>query len=100
MLNRIGWASFRYGLREHPALFKAAQVYLKLCRPRERLKFVLDTIAKGLTDGEFQECSGGCWPWSGRARGALSRGEGRFTQLRRTTPSVASILGRLTKRGN
>ena len=50
MLNRIGRASFRYGLREHPALFKAAQTYLRLRRPRARLKFVLDTMAKGLTE--------------------------------------------------
>ena len=50
MLNRIGRASFRYGLREHPTLFKAAQVYLKMRRTPERLKFVLAAVAKGLTE--------------------------------------------------
>lgn len=49
LLNRIGRASFRYGLREHPALFKAVQTYLKLRGAHARLKFVLNAIAKALT---------------------------------------------------
>jgi predicted hydrocarbon binding protein len=51
MLNRIGRAAFRYGREEHPTLFKAAQFYLKLRRPRERIRFVLNSIAKGLSEG-------------------------------------------------
>jgi len=50
MLNRIGRASFRYGLWEHPTLFKAAQAFLKLRRPRGRLKFALEATAKGLSE--------------------------------------------------
>jgi predicted hydrocarbon binding protein len=50
LLNRIGRTSFRYGLRKHPTLFKAAQAFLKLRSPKDRLKFVLDAMAKGFTE--------------------------------------------------
>jgi hypothetical protein len=48
MLRRIGKASFQYGVREHAALLGIAGVALKLLPERQRIKFILNSLAGAL----------------------------------------------------
>jgi len=48
MLQRIGRASFRYGVEEQAALMGVAGVALKLMPQKTRIKFILDQMAKSL----------------------------------------------------
>ncbi len=47
-LQRIGKASFQYGVREQSALMGLAGVALKLMPQKQRVKFVLDGVASAL----------------------------------------------------
>ena len=48
MLQRIGRASFRYGIEEQPALMGVAGTALKLVPQKTRIKFILTQMAKSL----------------------------------------------------
>jgi len=48
MLRRIGKASFQYGVREQAALLGVAGVALKLLPERQRIKFILNSMAGAL----------------------------------------------------
>ena len=48
MLRRIGKASFQYGVREQAALLGIAGVALKLLPERQRIKFILNSMAGAL----------------------------------------------------
>lgn len=48
MLQRIGRASFQYGVREQSALLGLAGVALKLLPERQRIKFILNSVAGAL----------------------------------------------------
>jgi len=48
MLRRIGKASFQYGLREQGALMGVAGTAIKLMPQRQRIKFVLNSMANAL----------------------------------------------------
>ena len=48
MLKRIGKASFQYGVREQGALMGVAGAALKLMPPKQRIKFVLNSMAGAL----------------------------------------------------
>lgn len=48
MLRRIGKASFQYGVREQAALLGIAGVALKLLPERQRIKFILSSMAGAL----------------------------------------------------
>ena len=48
MLRRIGKASFQYGVREQAALLGIAGVALKLLPERQRIKFILHSMAGAL----------------------------------------------------
>lgn len=48
MLRRIGKASFQYALREQAALLGLAGVALKLLPQRQRIKFILNSMASAL----------------------------------------------------
>jgi predicted hydrocarbon binding protein len=48
MLRRIGKASFQYGVREQSALLGIAGVALKLLPERQRIKFILNSMAGAL----------------------------------------------------
>nr|HID13450.1 hypothetical protein [Anaerolineae bacterium] len=50
MLQRIGRASFRYGVEEQAALMGVAGVALKVMPQRTRIKFILTQMAKALMD--------------------------------------------------
>jgi len=50
MLQRIGRASFRYGVEEQAALMGVAGVALKVMPRRTRIKFILTQMAKALMD--------------------------------------------------
>lgn len=48
MLRRIGKASFQYGVREQAALLGIAGVALKLLPEKQRIKFILSSVAGAL----------------------------------------------------
>lgn len=48
MLRRIGKASFQYGVREQAALLGVAGVALKLLPEKQRIKFILSSVAGAL----------------------------------------------------
>lgn len=48
ILQRIGKASFEYGLREQPALLGLAGLALKILPPKQRIQFVLNNMASAL----------------------------------------------------
>lgn len=48
MLRRIGKASFQYAVREQPALLGIAGVALKLLPEKQRIKFILNSMAGAL----------------------------------------------------
>ena len=48
MLRRIGKASFQYGVREQAALLGIAGVALKLLPEKQRIKFILNSVAGAL----------------------------------------------------
>ena len=48
MLRRIGKASFQYGVREKAALLGIAGVALKLLPEKQRIKFILNSVAGAL----------------------------------------------------
>jgi len=48
MLQRIGRASFQYGVREQSALLGLAGVALKLLPEKQRIKFILNSVAGAL----------------------------------------------------
>lgn len=48
MLQRIGRASFQYGVREQSALLGLAGVALKLLPEKQRVKFILNSVASAL----------------------------------------------------
>jgi len=50
MLQRIGRASFRYGVEEQAALMGVAGVALKVMPQKTRIKFILTQMAKALMD--------------------------------------------------
>lgn len=50
MLQRIGRASFRYGVEEQAALMGVAGTALKLMPQKTRIKFILTQMAKSLMD--------------------------------------------------
>ncbi|MFQ6101817.1 MAG: V4R domain-containing protein [Anaerolineae bacterium] len=50
MLQRIGRASFRYGVEEQAALMGVAGVALKVMPRKTRIKFILTQMAKALMD--------------------------------------------------
>jgi bacteriochlorophyll 4-vinyl reductase len=50
MLQRIGRASFRYGVEEQAALMGVAGTALKLMPQKMRIKFILTQMARALTD--------------------------------------------------
>jgi predicted hydrocarbon binding protein len=53
-LHRIGKASFQYGLREQPALMGLAGVALKVMPKKQRITFVLNSVANALTKSNPQ----------------------------------------------
>jgi len=48
ILKRIGKASFQYGIREQPALMGLAGIALKALPRKQRIKFVLNSVADAL----------------------------------------------------
>jgi predicted hydrocarbon binding protein len=50
MLLRIGRATFRYGLKDQPAILGLAGVALKALPEKTRMKFILDRIAAATTE--------------------------------------------------
>jgi predicted hydrocarbon binding protein len=48
MLKRIGKASFQYGVREQAALLGLAGVALKLLPEKQRIRFILNSVANAL----------------------------------------------------
>src|SRR5574339_777244 len=48
MLRRIGKASFQYGVREQAALLGVAGIAMKLLPERQRIKFILNSLAGAL----------------------------------------------------
>ena len=56
MLQRIGRASFRYGVEEQAALMGVAGVALKVMSQRARVKFILTRVAKALMEVNEETC--------------------------------------------
>ncbi|MBN1953499.1 MAG: 4-vinyl reductase [Anaerolineae bacterium] len=56
MLQRIGRASFRYGVEEQAALMGLVGVGLKLMPQKTRAKFILNQMAKALMDTNPEAC--------------------------------------------
>jgi predicted hydrocarbon binding protein len=54
MLRRIGKASFQYGVREQAALLGIAGVALKLLPEKQRIKFILNSVAGALKKSNSQ----------------------------------------------
>ena len=54
MLKRIGKASFQYALNEQPALLGVAGTALKLLPQKQRIKFVLNSMANALKKSNSQ----------------------------------------------
>ncbi len=48
ILQRIGKASFEYGLREQPALMGLAGIAMKVLPPKQRIQLVLNNVANAL----------------------------------------------------
>lgn len=56
MLQRIGRASFRYGVEEQAALMGLVGVGLKLMPQKTRVRFILNQMAKALMDSNPDAC--------------------------------------------
>ena len=54
MLKRIGKASFQYALNEQPALLGVAGAALKLLPKKQRIKFILNSMANALKKSNSQ----------------------------------------------
>ena len=54
MLKRIGKASFQYAINEQPALLGVAGAALKLLPQKQRIKFILNSMASALTKSNPQ----------------------------------------------
>ncbi|MBM3144654.1 MAG: hypothetical protein FJ010_06715 [Chloroflexi bacterium] len=66
ILKRIGKASFQYGIREQPALMGLAGIALKALPRKQRIKFILNSVADALEKSNPQVEA-----WAGEIDGTL-----------------------------